>query len=188
LVSPLRHAEFLRIARNGINSVYDPKKFHAIIIRCRIAAAAASSVTGLVFQCGKVILTGAKSHREAKMACMKICKMVNRILAMDIATSSKLMPHSFMLRNAVASSKFPSSINLLALYYHLKGAITYGKWLIKVRYDPSIFSGLRVSTNQFTSTLFASGKFIVTGLKSFSSIDEKFENLSTVVTKFLLNE
>jgi transcription initiation factor TFIID TATA-box-binding protein len=128
------------------------------------------SVTGLIFQCGKVILTGAKTEDYAKVACKKICKMVNRILPQD-----EIMPKCFMLRNVVASGNFSSPLKMVEFYLHLKG--TNYEWLKKVTFDPSIFPGLRIVTSHFTSTLFASGKFIVTGLKSFTGIEEIYQNL-----------
>jgi TATA-box binding protein (TBP) (component of TFIID and TFIIIB) len=75
---------------------------------------------------------GAKKEDSAKVACRKICKMLNQILCTD-----EMMPKYFMLRNVVASGNFSSPLKMVEITLHLKKA-TY-EWLKKVTFDPSIF-------------------------------------------------
>uniref|UniRef100_A0A183CAP1 Late endosomal/lysosomal adaptor and MAPK and MTOR activator 5 n=1 Tax=Globodera pallida TaxID=36090 RepID=A0A183CAP1_GLOPA len=49
------NVQFLAIAQNGINTEYNPRRFHAIIMRVRCRE---RTVSALVFRSGRVVLAG----------------------------------------------------------------------------------------------------------------------------------
>ncbi|KAL3095047.1 hypothetical protein niasHT_023023 [Heterodera trifolii] len=55
-VEPLTRKQFLTIAQRGANTEYNPRRFHAIIMRIRTTAG--KTVAALVFQSARVVLTG----------------------------------------------------------------------------------------------------------------------------------
>jgi TATA-box binding protein (TBP) (component of TFIID and TFIIIB) len=180
----LTRPEFLLIAKNGVNSVYNPKKFHAIFLRVRCEDEH-STVTSLIFTSGKVILTGAKSPKGALFAGAKICAQVNAIFSKWFMKRRRdpIKVCDMKLRNVVASGTFPFRLAIERFYLQWRGnRQKYGSIITTLRFDPTIFTGLRVVTPQFTTIIFISGKFIVTGLKSFEKIPQKFQMVHDLIS------
>lgn len=175
----LSRAEFLSVAQKGINTVYYPQKFHAIIARIRIDGDATETVTALIFRSGKLVLTGARSWASAEAASRKICRQINSCLS-----KNPIGIFDLKLRNVVATGTFPLRLAIEKFYSEWRVEKSkFGN--ITVRYDPTIFTGLRVVAHtEFTAIFFIGGKFIVTGLKSFEGISDKIINLCNILMNF----
>ena len=95
-ITVLEHAVptwYQRFARNGINTEYNPDKFHAIIQRVRVPLFSKINstnsenplvstnkyrqITALIFRSGRVVLTGGQSERECQRAARRVCKSSN---------------------------------------------------------------------------------------------------------------
>lgn len=168
------NAEFLTIARNGVNSIYDPRKFHAIIIRARVSPQI--TVTMLVFKNGKVIMTGARRMEQCVRAAYRLSRQVNSILCATNFQVSELN-----LRNVVYSGGTKHRVKIDNLSKFLRD----NKWY-KCTYDPTIFPGVRVKSPMFTATIFASGKFILSGLQSFAVDRKIFQYLFDILSNFII--
>ncbi|KAL3118559.1 hypothetical protein niasHT_005774 [Heterodera trifolii] len=61
-VEPLTREQFLAIAQRGANAEYNPRRFHAIIMRIRTTTG--KTVAALVFQSARVVLTGVPTPKQ----------------------------------------------------------------------------------------------------------------------------
>lgn len=159
--------EFYCIAKWGVNSIYDPKKFHAIIIRFRMQME--KHTTALVFRSGRVVLTGARSKQQCIRSFRKLLKIINNALVSK-GGYRKISLCRFHIRNVVFAGKFPTKIFVEKIHREFcENFVSARKYLIKsCRYDPSIFPGIRIASKlHFTLIIFVSGNFIVTGLKDY---------------------
>ena len=92
--------------------------------------------------------------------------------------------------NNISSEDFEHAIELTVGHTATKEEVNIFKGILKfgnitVRYDPTIFTGLRVVAHtEFTAIFFIGGKFIVTGLKSFEGISDKIINLCKILMNF----
>jgi transcription initiation factor TFIID TATA-box-binding protein len=178
---PLSREEFLYIAKNGVNTVYDPRRFHAIIARTRVGDAN-ETVTALIFTSGKVVLTGARSMASAHAAGQNFCHLIN--LCLSKIAKNPVCSMDFMLRNVVGTGTFPFRLSIEKFYLRWREERENFDNLM-VRYDPTIFTGLRIVVPQeFTAIFFISGKFIVTGLKAFEDIGDKIKKLCELFMNF----
>jgi TATA-box binding protein (TBP) (component of TFIID and TFIIIB) len=162
-----RKEEYCCIAKCGINSVYNPKKFHAIIVQFRTKKQ--KHTTALVFRTGRVVLTGARNMLECRQSFRKLTKMVNNALVLH-GDFPKISTKRLCIRNVVLAGCLPSKIYIERIYSNfMENFVSSRKYLVKsCRYDPSIFPGIRIASKlQFTIILFISGNFIVTGLKDY---------------------
>ena len=125
---------------------YKPEQFPGLVFRLKKPKTAT-----LIFSSGKMVCTGAKSERQAKMAVRKVVRELkdNGILILSKAT--------IKIQNIVASSSLGGKIDLE------KSAYTLGKTM----YEPEQFPGLiyRMDVPKVVILLFASGKLVCTGAK-----------------------
>jgi transcription initiation factor TFIID TATA-box-binding protein len=63
-----------KIATHCNNAEYNPKRFAAAIIRIRQPKS-----TALVFQSGKMVITGARSEDESRKAAKQYAKMISKV-------------------------------------------------------------------------------------------------------------
>lgn len=62
------------IALHARNAEYNPKRFAAVIIRIRDP-----KTTALIFASGKMVVTGAKSEDDSKLASLKHARIINKL-------------------------------------------------------------------------------------------------------------
>jgi TATA-box binding protein (TBP) (component of TFIID and TFIIIB) len=182
----LLREEFLCIARSGVNSVYDPRKFHAIILKFRTSPS--KHITALLFQSGRVVFTGGKNEIESMRAIQKLVKIAN--FGLIKSKFPLVSSENFCIRNVVFAGHMPRRIRIEEAYKCLQQSENSVKFSIKKsRYDPTIFPGLRIiSIYKFAVIIFISGNFIVTGIKSYD-YDEfiaKLENLLNFLSTFIM--
>ena len=145
------------------NSEYNKKRFPGLIYRQKMPKTAL-----LIFSSGKVVCTGAKTMKEAKIAILNVIDLLSKF---KIHLNKK--PDIFV-QNIVATSSLHAELNLSTI------AISLG--LENVEYEPEQFPGLvyRVIDPKVVFLIFKSGGIVCTGAKAV-------EDINTAV-KILKNE
>jgi len=145
------------------NAEYNPKRFPAMIMRIR-----EPRTTALVFQNGKMIVTGAKSIDASEQACKKYTAIIQQFF-----------PHvryeGYTIHNMTATCALGFPISLEGLLYANPKNCTY---------EPELFPGLvyRMTTPKIVLLIFVSGKIVLTGAKKtddfITGLSELYETLS----------
>jgi len=130
---------------------YEPEQFPGLVYRIKDPKAAA-----LIFSSGKIVCTGAKSPKDAKLVISKIVYKMNRI-GMKIPKGYRVK-----LENIVASAKLDRNLDLDLIAFSLENT----------EYEPEQFPGLvfRMDDPKVTFLLFGSGKIICTGGRSIKDV------------------
>ena len=145
------------------NAEYNPRKVNAVVVRFRTPRA-----TAMIYQPGKVMITGAKSEEEAALAARKAAKMVFKC-GYEAAVFSE-----FKVENLVASTdvRFPVRLETVAHEHRATSS-----------YEPELFPGLvyRLFSPKVSILVFVSGKVVITGARSRLEIREAFEKIYPVL-------
>lgn len=88
------------ITWKGKATEYNPNRFAAVIMRLRNP-----KTTGLIFSSGKMVITGAKSEEDCRLASRKYARIIERM-------GFKLDYHDFKIQNVVASCDMKVPIHL----------------------------------------------------------------------------
>jgi len=156
------------IARSVPNIEYDPEEFPGLILRLENPR-----LTALIFNSGKMVVTGAKSTQML----IKGFKHIMRIFVRHgiiIVGKPKIQ-----IQNIVASANLGVEIDLEKAAYLLPNTM----------YEPEQFPGLihRMKEPKVVLLIFSSGKMVITGAKSEEdvqkavySIYEKLKELGCV--------
>lgn len=109
------------IALHARNAEYNPKRFAAVIMRIR-----EPKTTALIFASGKMVVTGAKSEDDSKLASRKYARIIQKL-----GFNAKFT--DFKIQNIVGSCdiKFPIRLEGLAARHHMFSS-----------YEPELFPGL----------------------------------------------
>ncbi|KAJ3318366.1 putative tubulin polyglutamylase ttll1 [Boothiomyces sp. JEL0866] len=150
------------IALHARNAEYNPKRFAAVIMRIR-----EPKTTALIFASGKMVVTGAKSEEQSKLAARKYARIVQKLGFQAKFTD-------FKIQNIVGSCdvKFPVRLEGLAFAHgHFSS------------YEPELFPGLiyRMVKPKIVLLIFVSGKIVLTGAKVREEIYQAFENIFPVL-------
>ncbi|ORX48657.1 hypothetical protein BCR36DRAFT_584224 [Piromyces finnis] len=153
------------IALHARNAEYNPKRFAAVIMRIR-----EPKTTALIFASGKMVVTGAKSEEQSRLAARKYARIIQK-LGFPARFSE------FKIQNIVGSCdvKFPIRLEGLACAHgHFSS------------YEPELFPGLiyRMVKPKIVLLIFVSGKIVLTGAKIREEIYQAFENIYPVLTDF----
>jgi transcription initiation factor TFIID TATA-box-binding protein len=147
---------FLKIARNGYNTEYNPRRFHGIIMRMRRPQ---RTVACLLFQSGKAVLTGVEhpERAEKQVACAK--------QHFEIALGEQLQVGNIRVVNIVGSHTMSHRLSLMQLVCKMERPL----------YDPTIFPALRCKVTIAPSVvasclIFHTGKIIVTGIRQIDHL------------------
>jgi transcription initiation factor TFIID TATA-box-binding protein len=154
-----------KLVSNLDNVEYEPEQFPGLVLRLKDPKAAA-----LIFSSGKIVCTGAKSPKDAKLVIAKIVVKMNRL--------GFRIPKGYRVRleNIVASAKLDRELNLNQIAFSLENT----------EYEPEQFPGLvyRMDDPRVTFLLFGSGKVICTGGRSIEDVkravakaDKRLRNL-----------
>ncbi|XP_015919231.1 uncharacterized protein [Parasteatoda tepidariorum] len=159
------YLDLCKIAFRLRNAEYNPRRFHAVIMRILDPKTAA-----LIFRTGKIVVTGAKSETAAHLAARKYARLIQK-LGFDVRFKD------YKIQNLVATCdvKFPIKIeDMFTCYYQFS------------RYEPELFPGLiyRMVQPRVVLLVFVSGKIVITGAKSTSELKEAFENLYPVLKMY----
>ena len=111
-------------------------------------------VTALISRSGKVVLIGAKSVKDGKLAAKKVCRRVGRHYESVSVTGVKVM-------------------NMVGSGVHDFDLTGYWNQTSKtMMHEPELFAGLLVDLHcGLKATLFRSGKYFITGAKSESDLE-----------------
>jgi transcription initiation factor TFIID TATA-box-binding protein len=82
------------ISQNLWNSIYNPKRFNAIIYRIR-----SPKITSLIFKTGKIVIIGAQTTEDAKTGARKTARAIQKIL---IKQKTLIFCQKFTIQNIVA--------------------------------------------------------------------------------------
>ncbi|CAG8645979.1 7078_t:CDS:2 [Paraglomus brasilianum] len=153
------------IALHARNAEYNPKRFAAVIMRIRDP-----KTTALIFASGKMVVTGAKSEDDSKLASRKYARIIQKL-----GFNAKFT--EFKIQNIVGSCDVKFPIRLEGLAY------SHGHFS---SYEPELFPGLiyRMVKPKIVLLIFVSGKIVLTGAKVRQEIYEAFESIFPVLTEF----
>lgn len=153
------------IALHARNAEYNPKRFAAVIMRIR-----EPKTTALIFASGKMVVTGAKSEDDSKLASRKYARIIQKL-----GFNAKFT--DFKIQNIVGSCdiKFPIRLEGLASRHHHFSS-----------YEPELFPGLiyRMIKPKIVLLIFVSGKIVLTGAKVREEIYQAFELIYPVLSDF----
>jgi len=153
------------IALHARNAEYNPKRFAAVIMRIR-----EPKTTALIFASGKMVVTGAKSEDDSKLASRKYARIIQKL-----GFNAKFT--DFKIQNIVGSCdiKFPIRLEGLA-----------SRHMNFSSYEPELFPGLiyRMMKPKIVLLIFVSGKIVLTGAKVREEIYQAFEMIYPVLQDF----
>ena len=141
---------------------YKPEQFPGLVYRLRRPKTAT-----LIFSSGKMVCTGAKSERQARMAVMRVIEDLRKE-GILIVNKPKIK-----IQNIVASATLNGYIDLEKSTYTLE----------RTMYEPEQFPGLiyRMDEPKVVILLFASGKLVCTGAKKELEVNEAVEKLQKIL-------
>ncbi|KAA1137913.1 TATA-box-binding protein [Puccinia graminis f. sp. tritici] len=153
------------IALHARNAEYNPKRFAAVIMRIR-----EPKTTALIFASGKMVVTGAKSEDDSRLAARKYARIVQKL-----GFEAKFT--EFKIQNIVGSCDVRFPIRLEGLAYN------HGHFS---SYEPELFPGLiyRMVKPKVVLLIFVSGKIVLTGAKVREEIYQAFNNIYPVLSEF----
>ncbi|BFZ57034.1 TATA-binding protein (TBP) [Savitreella phatthalungensis] len=153
------------IALHARNAEFNPKRFAAVIMRIR-----EPKTTALIFASGKMVVTGAKSEDDSKLASRKYARIIQKL-----GFNAKFT--DFKIQNIVGSCDVKFPIRLEGLAY------SHGNFS---SYEPELFPGLiyRMVKPKIVLLIFVSGKIVLTGAKIRSEIYTAFESIYPVLSEF----
>src|ERR1700728_5243266 len=142
----------------GASLVRHRQRFAAVIMRIR-----EPKTTALIFASGKMVVTGAKSEDDSKLASRKYARIIQKL-----GFNAKFT--DFKIQNIVGSCdiKFPIRLEGLASRHHNFSS-----------YEPELFPGLiyRMIKPKIVLLIFVSGKIVLTGAKVREEIYQAFEQI-----------
>jgi len=147
------------------NAEFNPKRFIAVIMRIREPKA-----TALIFQSGKIVITGTKNELDCRVAARKVCRTIQRV------GYSQVRFMDFTIQNIVASADVHFPIKLEKLCNDNSDAASY---------EPELFPGLiyRMANPKVVLLVFVSGKIVITGARDRIQVYEAFENLYPILLR-----
>ncbi|CCK71221.1 TATA-binding protein KNAG_0G01630 [Huiozyma naganishii CBS 8797] len=153
------------VALHARNAEYNPRRFAAVIMRIR-----EPKTTALIFASGKMVVTGAKSEDDSKLASRKYARIIQKI-----GFAAKFT--DFKIQNIVGSCDVKFPIRLEGL------AFSHGTFS---SYEPELFPGLiyRMVKPKIVLLIFVSGKIVLTGAKQREEIYQAFEAIYPVLSEF----
>ncbi|ORZ21303.1 TATA-box-binding protein [Absidia repens] len=153
------------IALHARNAEYNPKRFAAVIMRIRDP-----KTTALIFASGKMVVTGAKSEDDSKLAARKYARIIQKLGFQAKFTD-------FKIQNIVGSCDVKFPIRLEGLAY------SHGHFS---SYEPELFPGLiyRMVKPKIVLLIFVSGKIVLTGAKVREEIYQAFQAIYPVLQEF----
>lgn len=154
-----------KIALTARNAEYNPKRFSAVIVRIRDP-----KTTALIFASGKMVITGAKTEHDSRLAARKYARIVQKI-----GFAARFL--EFKIQNMVSSCDVRFPVRLEGL------VCAHAKFC---SYEPELFPGLiyRMVQPKIVLLIFVSGKVVLTGAKSREDLQTAFNNIYSVLLMF----
>lgn len=155
-----------QIALRCRNTEFNPRRFAAVIMRLREPRA-----TALIFQSGKICVTGAKSVHNSTLAAQRFAYIIEKV-------GFKPQPTiDFKVQNVVGTLDVGFPIRLEGLVY---AHSTFAS------YEPELFPGLiyRLVSPRVVFLIFVSGKIVITGAKKETDLTEALAKMYPVLVEF----
>jgi transcription initiation factor TFIID TATA-box-binding protein len=157
---PSLFSTFARFVKPCAILTVSQKRFAAVIMRIRDP-----KTTALIFASGKMVVTGAKSEDDSKLASRKYARIIQKL-------GFNAQFTDFKIQNIVGSCdvKFPIRLEGLASKHHNFSS-----------YEPELFPGLiyRMMKPKIVLLIFVSGKIVLTGAKVREEIYQAFVSFSS---------
>jgi len=146
------------LTRTNTNMTYNPETFPGLILRIQKPKS-----TTLVFSTGKLVITGFKKEKDAKVITEQVTQIIEQ--SGTIITSEP----EIKIQNIVTAGdlNLKLDVNLIAIS------------LEHVMYEPEVFPGLiyRMKDPKVVFLLFASGKFVCVGAKYETDVNRAIQQL-----------
>ncbi|WOO85138.1 TATA-box-binding protein [Vanrija pseudolonga] len=168
------------IALHARNAEYNPKRFAAVVMRIRDP-----KTTALIFASGKMVVTGAKSEDDSRLASRKYARIIQK-LGFDAKFAE------FKIQNIVGSCdvKFPIRLEGLAFSHGAFSSYEPEVGLLgcasRRQLTSQLFPGLiyRMIKPKVVLLIFVSGKIVLTGAKVREEIYMAFNQIYSVLVEF----
>ena len=155
------------ISQKFKNAEYNINKTSTIILKSKN-----SKIIGTLFSDGKMICSGGKTAKEAKIACNKFCKIVKKL-------GYKVELKDFKIQNIIISYDVQFKILLRELYNKLSNLLNNNY----VKYNNEMFPSVIIYIDEYKIyiTIFESGKVILSGGKKRKDIEDVFRNIYPIL-------
>jgi transcription initiation factor TFIID TATA-box-binding protein len=154
--------DLLDIMKFFINVKYRPRQFPGLVYRLNHPKTAT-----LIFSSGKMVCTGAKSEKMARRAVRKVVKELKEggIIILE--------DPRITIENMVGSADIFGEVDLEMAAAELDN----------IMYEPEMFPGMiyRMKDPRVVLLIFASGKIVITGGKSFKDVKKAVEKISALL-------
>ncbi|KAF2859965.1 TBP-domain-containing protein [Piedraia hortae CBS 480.64] len=153
------------IASKAPNCKYDPDRFPAVVMRTRDPSTAAT-----IFESGKVVVTGARSERDSRVAARKYMGIIQEVGFR--AKFKNIGIHDIVLLYNVG---FPVYLEGIASTHHMFSS-----------YEPELFPGLvyNLLLLKVRLIIFATGRIMITGARTRGAAYEAFNLFYPVLLEF----
>ncbi|KAF2863640.1 putative TATA-box binding protein, partial [Piedraia hortae CBS 480.64] len=166
------HLDLRHVALNAINTEYSPKRSPGLTMRFRVPR-----VTGVYFSTGRLIIFGAKSLRENKLAARKFGRVIQKLGYYPRLKEMRI-------RNIVATFRMGRKIDCVAL--------AKSEHWEKCFYEPERFPALEYGYGEVdergkpevTVRVFESGRVTIMGVGSEEKLVEVFEKMKILLEGF----
>ena len=146
------------LARTNTNVTYNPNTFPGLILRLQKPKS-----TILVFSTGKLVITGFKKEKDAKLITQKVTQIIEQ--SGTIITSDP----EIKIQNIVTAGDLTLKLDVNLIAISLEHII----------YEPEVFPGLiyHMKDPKVVFLLFASGKFVCVGAKFETDVKHAIHHL-----------
>jgi len=154
--------DLLTILKTLENVEYRPKKFPGLVFRLKQPKTAT-----LIFNSGKLVCTGAKSDKMARIAVKKVVRELRK------AGINILGKPEIVITNMVASANVGGDVDL----EKASGVLD------NIMYEPDQFPGAvyRMDAPKVVILIFSTGKIVITGAKREEEVHEAVDKLRTIL-------
>jgi transcription initiation factor TFIID TATA-box-binding protein len=166
-----------KLCRNNINCHYDQRRFAAAILRLKSDHC---KPTALIFETGKVVLSGTKSPQDCDFYIANILQIIR-----------VFYPNALMIEKKIVNITATSGINKKLILNEIEKNTVNSSNPWNTLYCAESFPGLNhridtVGTNVKIIT-FSSGKFNIVGSKSIQELELAFEYAKKWISDYLNN-
>ncbi|KAF2861005.1 TATA-box binding protein-like protein [Piedraia hortae CBS 480.64] len=158
------------VGEKAINVEYNPKRFTAARIRLREPKSCTS-----VFTNGMLVVAGATSRANCRLAARKIARMMQKI-------GFKPYFLDFKITNMVANAHLGYRVHLTALKASLEEHVS------SCFFEPELCSGLTYRLAKLSVIVYATGSVLFSGASSEDDIMEAYNHITGVARSFRLKD
>ncbi|KAL7680607.1 putative TATA-box binding protein [Plasmopara halstedii] len=157
--------ELKTIALHARNAEYNPKRFSAVIMRLRDP-----KTTALIFGSGKIVITGATSQENCRLAARKFTRVIQKLNFPAKFTE-------FKVRNVMGTCDVRFPIRLEGL---LNDHARFSS------YEPELFPGLiyKLVEPKLTLLIFVSGKLVLCGARDPDHLHQAIDKMYPVLLQY----